>query len=268
MAILNEEVAEVSGGFAKELNENAKNLIFSTLQRYQYQYPVKSTIRETVSNALDSVKERDVALSIIRGQSRVEDYYEQREEAIYSDSGFDRSYYDPQWLSDKADVEVVYHDGGDLEKDSVSIRDWGVGLGKERLKGVFHLGYSSKRLTRFALGKFGLGAKSPLSTGVASYTMRSWYNGRLYSFAIYNHKFESITPRFDMSLGVENDCEVWDDGHGHQMTVYYQHTAEKNGVEISFQVKKHHKQQYLDAVTGQLPAALLPECSTVRGKHE
>lgn len=252
MAVLNEEVTELSGGFAKEIDEGAKELIFSTLQRYQYQYPIKSTIRETVSNGLDSIKERDIALSILKGDSRMEDYYEQKEGAIYKDSTFNPAYYNPAHLSDRGWVEVVYHEGGDLGKDTVSIRDWGVGLGDSRLQGFFSLGYSSKRLAHFALGKFGLGAKSPLSTGIPCYTLRSWYNGRLYVFSIYNHKFESIVPRFNMDLGTENEKDVWEDGHGNRMEVYYLPTTEKNGVEVSFQVKKHHKQQYLDAVTGQL----------------
>lgn len=248
MAIHQEQIVEMSEGFSKGINSGAMNLILDTLQRYQYQYPIKSTIREVVSNGLDSIREKQVALSILSGESRVEDHYLSRDGEVYADSGFDPAYYDPQWLSDDDNVEVVYEDGGEVQKDSVSIIDHGVGLGGKRLEGFFNLGFSSKRLNKFALGKFGLGAKSPLSTGVPFYTITTRHNGKEFVFNIYGHKVESVIPRYDLEAMVENPSYTFTNGY----KCYYRNTNEKNGLIVNLQTKKHHKQQYLDAVTSQL----------------
>ena len=249
----------MSGGFSKEIDHGAMGLVFDTLQRFQYQYPIKSTIREVVSNGLDSVREKNVAISILKGLSKVEDHYVNKEGAIYKDSHFNADYYNLTALSSKDDVEVIYCDGGETGKDSLIIRDYGVGLGGDRLKGYFKLGYSTKRLNKFALGKFGLGAKSPLSTGIPYYTVKSRHNKMEFVFNIYNHRVESIVPKFDMKTGAENPEYTFPevrDAAGQlisaAVTVHYYVTDQPNMFEIEMQVKKHHKQSYLDAVTSQL----------------
>jgi hypothetical protein len=248
MAIHNEQVATISGGFSKEIEQGAHNLIFDLVQKNQYQYPQKSMIREVVSNGLDSIREKQVAISILKGQSKVEDHYIQLEGEVYKDSGFDPNYYDLKFLSDDNHVEVIYCDGGDLGKDTVIIKDHGVGLGGNRLAGYFNLGFSTKRLNKFALGKFGLGAKSPLATGAAFFTVTSRHNGLEFVFNVYDHKVESLVPQFDLEKLIENPTYEFRNGY----KCYCRRTTEKNGLTIEVQVKKHHKQLYIDAVTSQL----------------
>ncbi len=255
MAIHTEETVRMSGGFSKEIDKGALPLIFDNLQRFQYQYPVKSTIREVVSNGLDSVREKNVARSILLGASKVEDHYENREGDVYKDSHFNPEYYDLSYFSSDDNVLIEYISGNNASKDFVRITDNGVGLGGQRLAGYFNLGFSTKRLSRFPLGKFGLGAKSPLSTGAPFYTLTSWHNGWEYMFNIYNQNIESVIPKWDMQTQLENDLYYLPgvfDKDGNKFPVYRRKTTHKNGSCIELQVKKHHKQQYIDAVTGQL----------------
>jgi len=248
MAIHTEESVQISAGFSKTIDEGAKNLMFDVLQRYQYTFPIKSTIREIVSNGLDSITEKVMARSILSGTSAVEDFFIQGEGDIYKDSRFDPTYYDPNYLSPTDEVIVEYFDGGELSKDRVVITDYGVGLGKSRLEGYFSLGWSSKRLNKVMLGRFGLGNKSPLSIGVPFYTVTSRWNGMEFCFNVYSHKVESLIPKFDTELSVENPTYQFSNGY----VAYYKKTTEVNMLQIEISAKKHHKSQYLDAVTGQL----------------
>lgn len=255
MAIHTMENVKMSGGFSKQIDEGAKELIFDNLQRFQYQYPIKSTIRELVSNGLDSVREKNIARSILNGFTKVEDHYDTIEGEVYKDSKFNPDYYNLSFLSDDDTVRVIYKDGGTADKHYVAVRDYGVGLGEARLKGYFNLGYSTKRLSRFPLGKFGLGAKSPLSTGTPFYTVTSRHNGREYQFNVYAHRTESIIPKWNIageSLNIPFTLPDVLDGEGNPLIMYCRETAEQNMVEIQMQVKQHHKQGYIDAVTSQL----------------
>lgn len=152
MAILTEEVQEMQG-FTKEIEQSSMTLILDNLQRYQYQYPQKSTIRELACNAIDAITEKNVALGILSGKLKKEDYYLERDGEMYRDSNFDPGYYDPKWLStgrsdlhdemwkrDTDKVYITYQDGGDTDKDRIIIEDYGVGLGGRRLERYFHLG--------------------------------------------------------------------------------------------------------------------------------
>jgi hypothetical protein len=241
----------MSGGFSKEIDEGAKGLMFDVLQRHQYQFPIKSTVREIVSNGLDSINEKRIARTILTGEAKVEDYYVNLEGDIYKDSKFDPGYYDLNYLDpNNNNVEITYYDGGELGKDFLTIKDFGVGLGGRRLEGYFALGYSTKRLNRFALGKFGLGNKSPLSIGIPFYTVTTTHNGKRFVFNVYSHKVESVVPKVEMSGNefVENPEFTFTNGY----KCYYKQTDEPNSVEIKIAAKKHHKQMYIDAVTSQL----------------
>lgn len=245
MAIHNEQAKSMQGGFNKGIEGSAMQLILDNLQKYQYQYPIKSTVREIISNALDSVSEREVARKILKGTHKVEDFFEQREGEIYQDSKFDPSYYDLKWLSSDARVHMTYMEGNALEKDRVEFRDNGVGLGEYRLIKYFSLGYSTKRLSKLPLGKFGIGGKAPLSTGVDFFTMESRYNGKKFRFNVYDHTVDSIIP------GSEHYILI-DPGTPQEYKVYFEPTTELNGVTITLGVKKAHKLQYIDAVKSQL----------------
>lgn len=233
------------GGMGKEIEQSAMELILDNLQKYQYINPIKSTVREIISNGIDSISEREVAKKILKGTHRVEDFFEERDGKIYQDSKFDPSYYDLRWLSSDAKVHMTYIEGNAIEKDKVEFRDNGVGLGAYRLIKYFSLGYSTKRLSKLPLGKFGIGGKAPLSTGVDFFTMESRYNGRKFKFNVYSHTVDSIIPHGEHYIVVA-------EGTPQEYRVYYEPTTELNGVTISLQVKKNHKQQYIDAVKSQL----------------
>lgn len=259
MSIIQEQIEEVQG-FEKEIDQGAIGLILDNLQLYQYEYPQKSAIRELVSNGLDAIREKQIALEILSGKSKVEDYFIRRNDALNGDSNFDPGYYDRDWLyhglkfsshtlggwnCDK--VYVTYEEGGDIGKDRVIIEDFGVGMGAGRIEGYFKIGYSTKRNTKEALGKFGIGAKAGLSTA-PFYTMISRYNGREYAFNVYPHNVQSTVPKWDLETGKENGTHMFSNGK----IIYYRKTHQPNGVRVELESKKHHKQLFVDAVKSQL----------------
>lgn len=265
MAIVNDAVEDIQG-FAKEIDQGALNQVLDNLQMHQYQYPQKSAIRELVSNGIDAVTEKRIALSILSGETKVSDHFIERHDALNGDSNFDPKYYDPEWLftermrstikisgtrplmyNDPDTVYVTYEDGGVTEKDKVIIEDFGPGLGGHRLEGYFKIGFSTKRNTKEALGKFGIGAKAGLATA-PFYTMTSHYNGREYQFIVYPHKIQSIVPRLNMETGKENGLHLF----SNNAVIYYRETKMPNGVRVELESKKHHKQLYIDAVKSQL----------------
>lgn len=265
MAIYNTVTEQLQKGFTKKVSDSGFNMVFDTLQRYQYSYPIKSTVRELLSNAIDSVLERNRAWLIIQGKSKKEDYFVEREGELYEDSKFTPGYYNLKWLSNIDTVEISYHINNELAKDYVVIKDYGVGLGGTRLEHYFELGFSTKRLNKFSLGKWGIGAKSPLSVGVDMYTMESRYNGKLFRFNIYSRDVYSIIPQFNLETGKENSFVLFAEGTEHEYKVYYEDTTEFNGVTVTIEAKKHHKEQYIDAVKSQMLYFPSVQLSVVEG---
>ena len=251
MAIITESPIEVKGGFTKQIDAGATSLMFEILQKHQYQFPIKSTVREIVCNSLDSVKERDMALEIISGKAKVEDYYIEREGDLFKDSKFDKDYYNPEFLSQEPNVFVDYYEGQEMAKDRIEIKDYGVGLWGQRLVGYWNLGYSSKRLNLKTIGKFGIGNKSPLSIN-DTFTTTTVYNGRKAKFNVYSNKVESITPKFNLDSGKENEVHTVILADGTPYSFYTEETTEKNSLTVVIEAKKHHKEQYIEAVQGQL----------------
>jgi len=275
MAIHEEEVIEHSG-MLKEIDEGAQAMLFDNLQRSQYQYPIKSTIRELVSNGIDAINERDNAIAILKGKAKESDFYYtegnenldesiQANRGVYKDSTFDPNYYNAEFLNKDANkVNIIYKEQGALERDLLIVSDKGVGLGGNRLLGYFKLGYSTKRLAKKPLGKFGLGAKVALSTGVKYYTTTSYYNGERFCFNVYSNHVESIIPPFNSLNGKANKKYVVArtktkiDENGELIIVKYddvyysEETAELNGIDITVEVKKHNKTELINAVKNQL----------------
>jgi K+-sensing histidine kinase KdpD len=120
-------------------------MILDNLQVSQYQYPEKSTIRELVSNAVDSTKEKFQALSILNGEKQESDFYIRRDGAMFKDSNFNPAYFNQKWLGAETQVQIIYEEGSQLERDKVRIIDQGVGLGGKRLEGYFKLGLTKSR---------------------------------------------------------------------------------------------------------------------------
>ena len=252
MAIHIEQKRAMGHGAIKTIDQGAIDMILDNLQKSQYTYPIKSTIREIVCNGIDSTQEKIVAKHILQGIGAVSDYFVDIEGEVYKDSKFDPEYYDLNWLSQDNTVEINYIVGGNMTKDKLVITDHGVGLGGNRLKGYFTLGYSTKRLSKLPVGKFGIGGKAPLSTGVDFYTMESNYNGRKFRFNIYSSTYDSIIPEYNFEKGVKNKSIVFHEGTVDEYKVYYEDTDELNSVSITIETKKHHKQQYIEAVKSQL----------------
>lgn len=248
MAIHNQEINQVEGGFAKHIDDGAMRMLLDNFQKDQYSYPEKSTIRELASNAIDAIREREVAISILSGKTKMEDHYEHLEGTEYKDSKFDPSYYNLDWLSPDPNIYITYKEGSVLEKDKIIVRDNGIGLGGSRLLGYFSLAYSTKRLSRFGLGKFGMGAKSPLSTGVPYYVVKNRYNGRETWWTVYSYQVEPSVPKFNTETGEENGS--FDIGNG--TVTHFLTTTKYNGLEVIIDVKKHNKQKYIDAIKSQL----------------
>ena len=66
---------------------------FDILQSTQYSTPIPSTVRELATNGADAQREKEMAVEILTGKAKVEDYYIERHGDQYSDSNFDISYY-------------------------------------------------------------------------------------------------------------------------------------------------------------------------------
>lgn len=168
MAIIdsNQTVSANRSGFEKGIQRSANTMILDNLQQYMYQKPIASAVRECVSNAVDSIKEKKMAIAILSGEAAVSDYYiskdsvadriSSKDDDIYEDSEFNPDYYDLKWLDTNNTVSLTYKTNEQTKRDEFIITDPGVGLGGLRLEGFFNLGYSSKRLNTNELGGFGL----------------------------------------------------------------------------------------------------------------
>ena len=120
-----------SAGIAKKINKGAERMVFDILQSTQYSMPIQSTIRELVTNACDSQREKEVALEILSGKKKVEDYYIERHGAQYEDSNFDPSYYHINKFNREVDhIDLTYTmNEGVGYCDVFQVSDYGVGLG-------------------------------------------------------------------------------------------------------------------------------------------
>lgn len=235
-------------GIKKEIEEDSLELIFNALQSDIYSFPIKSFIRETISNGLDSNIEKNVFRKINDGDP-VEKYYLQRQDdKLLKDSEYNPSYYDINYLSTDDVVTVEYIT--DSPRDRVIIKDNGVGLGGRRLKMYFKIGASSKRNFLTARGLYGLGSKSALATGADYYIMTTVYNGYKTSFMIYNRDYENITPESS-----EGKIEVWKvtmaDNTIVDKNIYWEKTDELNSVTIEVEIKKHNRITCINAVKDQ-----------------
>ena len=248
--IINAAPGEVQGtaGLEKKIDNGSLKMVFNVLQNTMYSYPIESTVRETVSNAIDAVKEKEIALSIITGKNKVEDHYINREGEEYESSKFDPTYYDPNWLSTDNKVNLIYQEKDGVGYcDSFIVIDHGVGLSPERLTKMVSLGYSSKRNTLSTIGGFGLGAKSPLSTDVDYFTIESCWNGKKVIVNCYRYKTDFVIGKFNLTNGKLNPMTSTSEGD-----IYYEESNEKNYTKITIPVKKTNRYKFKEAVNLQL----------------
>ena len=239
-----------SAGVAKRINKGAEKMVFDILQATQYSTPISSTVRELTTNACDSQREKEIAIEILKGEAKIEDYYIERHGDQYEDSNFDPSYYSlKQFNTEENSVKLIYEKHiGVGYCDKFRVIDYGVGIGDRRIEGVLELGYSTKRNTAENFGAFGLGAKVALSTGVDFYTIETVHNGKRFKCNCYNYKTDFIIPAFDMSTGKPNPHIVLSDG----TKVYYESTDLKNFTEVSLGVKRHNRRKFEDSIEEQL----------------
>ena len=235
-----------SAGIAKKINKGAEKMVFVILQSTQYSMPIQSTVRELVTNACDSQREKEVAIEILSGKKKVEDYYIERHGAQYEDSNFNKDYYNIEHLqAAKHHIELWYEKNEGLGYcDTFSVTDYGVGIGGRRLEGILELGYSTKRNTSENFGAFGLGAEAALSTGVDFYTIETIYNGMRFKCNCYNYKTDFIIPAFNVETGKQNPFITFSDG----TKVYYENYGGKNRTTVSFGVKRHNRRKFEEAV--------------------
>lgn len=255
MAILEATSTESRTGFRKRIDEESESVILNIVQVALYQFPFKSMIREILSNAVDSNREKSTARLIKTGSAKVSDFYVESTGDLYKDSKFDPDYYDLSFLSPSDEVNIDYIVNPDYSgRDLLTVKDNGVGLGGYRLEKFFSPGASTKRLNKQALGKYGIGNKSPLSTGIGVYRLISQYNGKQFIFDIREDKIDSLVPKFN-EAGEENPFITFEntvDMKGHPMKVYYIPTDSKNSVEIQVEIKKHNKSSLFEGVKSQL----------------
>lgn len=253
MAIHQSNKIESTTGFAKEIDLGSQNMLMDIAQKDQYQFPEKSVIRELTANAVDSVKERDIAKLILSGKAKVEDYYIEQEGSEFKDSKFNPDYFDLKYLSTKSDVEIIYKEGKQHELDTLSITDYGVGLGGNRLALYFRISGSTKRNSKSAIGKYGVGKGAPLATGVVSYRLTTVYNGFITEFDIYEYKVDPVTPKFAEN-GQTNELRyLVSQKEGVEPVPYYvEPTKELNRTTISLNTKRFNRGLYSDAVRQQL----------------
>ena len=122
MALLDEKQM-FGSGIVKELEESAISLVLQNLQQDQYQYPEKSFIREIVSNCVDAIEEKKVAISILTGETTVEDHYSTVESDITRDSKFNPEYYSLDHLSSEDKIEITYVNRYSSNRDRIIIED-------------------------------------------------------------------------------------------------------------------------------------------------
>lgn len=240
-------------GVAKSIRSGAEGIIYEILQGYQYQKPLESSVRETVSNAVDSQEEKVTALKILRGELLPEAVFVEQFGDEYEDSKWNPDYFEPEWLDEtKNHVDITYKMGtGTGYCDEFIIQDYGVGIGDERLKITIDLGGSTKRNRNDQLGAWGLGFKSPLATA-DYFHVETNHNGRKFKFTCFSKKTDFTVPAFDMVLGQPNEFITLRDKDGTEHQIYYEKTSEKNGTTIRIPAKRMHKDKFLHAVKSQL----------------
>ena len=230
-------------GVEKRIHKGAEKLVFDILQSTQYSNPIPSTIRELATNACDSQREKEIAIEVLSGKKAPEEYYITRGGDQYKDSNFDSSYYDLEHLNMySTDIHITYHKNEGVGYcDEVTVKDFGVGLRADRLEGILQLGFSTKRNTSENFGAFGLGAKVALSTGVDFYSIETVHNGKRFKCDCYPYNTKFKYPAF-------NPHVTFSDGS----KVHYEETTERNYTIVSFKVKKHNRNRYVQAVEEQL----------------
>ncbi|HMT01833.1 MAG TPA: ATP-binding protein [Burkholderiales bacterium] len=232
--------------------EGSEGMILDLLQMTQYTKPIESTVRELATNAADSQTEKQMALSILNGTTKVEDYFVQKEEMEsdkYKYSKWNPDYYDPKFLSPNNNVDITYEVNSEESIgycDNLVIEDYGVGLDAQRLMITVSLGQSTKRLNKKLLGAYGFGAKAALSTDCGYYDIISRHNGKEFRLRCFEKDIEDFTPVRDANFELNPTVTIDD------ISIRYTPTTKPNGVKIVVPARRVSKEKYIRAIEEQL----------------
>ena len=252
MAIQEIEINKIQGavGHKKKIDEGAKKMVFDILQATQYQKPEESTVRELVSNAVDSQREKEIATEILKRKANPGKYFITRDGDQYKDSNWAPTYYNLDHLDQSNNhVDIVY-----TEKEGVgfcdefTVTDYGVGIGESRLEGIVSLGFSTKRNNRAVLGAWGLGAKAALSLRCDYFSIITVHNGKKFAMNCYAYKTDFVIGKFNLATKKKNKFITLSDG----TKVYYEEVKHKNFTKVIVPAKRHHRSKFKDAVKSQL----------------
>lgn len=260
MAIVESVKEKGSTGISKRIDPVAMRMLIDGQQSKQYKEPEKSAVREVFSNAVDAISEKKKALSILTGKAKPEDFYIHSEDDVSKDSNFFIGYYNEEFLDKLDDTVKIIHEYKGSGRDILTIKDKGVGIGferhpdtgKTRLEGVLEIGYSTKRNTDTELGKWGIGAKSPLAIGSNSgYLMETIHNGKKFLIRVFDFNYHSMIGKLN-SEGKDNPHVYFYEGTSDEAIVYYEETEEKNGTSIIIETSPSQRNIFKKAVTNQL----------------
>ena len=252
MAIQEIEINKIQGsaGHKKKIDAGAKKMVFDILQATQYQKPEESTVRELVSNAVDSQREKEIAIEILDRKANPEKYFITREGEQYKDSNWAPTYYNLGHLDQARNhVDLVYTENQGVGFcDEFTVTDYGVGIGDSRLEGIVSLGFSTKRNNKAVLGAWGLGAKSALSLRCDYFTIETVHNGKKFILNCYAYKTDFVIGKFNLETEKENKFITLSDG----TKVYYEESYSKNYTKIKVPTKRHHRSKFKEAIQSQL----------------
>ena len=154
--------AQYSGDIqANKVGIDTRNLDFiaSLLTTNLYSNPIRSFLRETISNGWDSHIEAGHQEPVL----------------VILDT------------EDIAGIQKLANYYSNPAKISVTIRDFGVGLSPERFYEIYtNIGSSTKRGSNDFIGAFGIGRFSCLSCADSA-MVDSYYNGTIYSYLMYKN---------------------------------------------------------------------------------
>ena len=113
MAIQEIEINKIQGakGHEKKIDVGARKMVFDILQATQYQKPEESTVRELVSNAVDSQREKEIAIEILNRKANPEKYFITREGEQYKDSNWAPTYYNLDHLDQISHQRILQWTG-------------------------------------------------------------------------------------------------------------------------------------------------------------
>lgn len=236
----------------KKMLPGSFGMLMDLVQKNQYSNPTHSTVRELAANAEDSIKEKQIARSILEGKAKPEDFYvikEDMDSDKYSESRWSPEYYDLKYLDPEDRVDIFYHVNEENSLgycDKLEIVDNGVGLSLRRIIVTTMLGQSTKRLHKDLLGAYGFGAKAALSTDCGYYDVFSNYNGKKFAVRCFERHIEDLTPERNSNF----ELNPRDEYEG--ISLRYVKTSEFNGVRIVIPARRFNKSKFIDAVREQL----------------